>query len=870
MLTLLISSLFAANMVIVTAQEAHDIAVVSVTPSSTLVENGNLINITVVVKNQGDFNETFNLNCTFDENLISTETNITLNSGASKNVTFNWNTTGFYDHTSPQKIAATASIVSGETDTEDNTLVSSSRVRVFISPYVGIVPHTTVNSNLTIGTNYTVSIYTDYNGSDITGYQFALSYNPNILNGVEVTNGDLIVGGSAMFLPGTFNNNAGELSVTGAFFFMAGEVVPGPGILANVTFTVVGLGDSAITLGSILTELKGWNATEEKTYDIVSRWRPGLFHLLHGFFQNAVVTHDVAVVSVTPYPTIVIEGENVTITVVLENQGTVAEDVTVKVYYDYNPAVSDPIETKTVSGLAVGTNQSINFTWNTVNHLTKTYTITGLVDELFGETDTDDNTLQSDETVTVLLDAVYIRPNGSIDPPTAPISTVDNVTYTLTGNISTSIVVERDSIVVDGAGYSVQGGGGAGIPLYGRNNVTIKNMEIIAGGISIVLSNSSNNSVYGNNITNSMIGISIFPLSNNNSICGNNITNNGQSGIWLDRSHNNIISGNNITNNRNGIALGNSSGNTIFGNNISANYYAGILVAADNNSISGNNIMNNGEYGIYFFRSFSNRIYHNNFIHNLQQVYHKSRWDPSMPPSVNIWNSGGEGNFWSDFEERYPDAEELDGSGIWDTPYVIDENNQDDYPLVNPWETTAPPEPVNLPPIANFTYSPTFPIVNETVTFDASSSYDPDGTIIGYSWAFGDGMIANDTGPITTHAYDDAGNYSVTLYVYDDDYQPDSYTLNVTVTHRQVPVEATQELIETIEGWTLSKGLDNCLTSKLDNIIHQLNKGNNNVAINKLATLTNQVEALRDKKLTSDQADYLISEAQRIIDLING
>jgi len=242
MLTLLISSLFAANMVIVTAQEAHDIAVVSVTPSSTLVENGNLINITVVVKNQGDFNETFNLNCTFDENLISTETNITLNSGASKNVTFNWNTTGFYDHTSPQKIAATASTVSGETDTEDNSLVSSSRVRVFVSPYVGIVPHTTVNSNLTIGTNYTVSIYTDYNGSDITGYQFALSYNPNILNGVEVTNGDLIVGGSAMFLPGTFNNNAGELSVTGAFFFMAGEVVPGPGILANVTFTVVGLG----------------------------------------------------------------------------------------------------------------------------------------------------------------------------------------------------------------------------------------------------------------------------------------------------------------------------------------------------------------------------------------------------------------------------------------------------------------------------------------------------------------------------------------------------------------------------------------------------------------------------------------------------
>ena len=27
----------------------------------------------------------------------------------------------------------------------------------------------------------------------------------------------------------------------------------------------------------------------------------------------------------------------------------------------------------------------------------------------------------------------------------------------------------------------------------------------------------------------------------------------------------------------------------------------------------------------------------------------------------------------------------MDGSGLWDTPYVIDENNQDNYPLMEPW-----------------------------------------------------------------------------------------------------------------------------------------------------------------------------------------
>jgi len=51
--------------------------------------------------------------------------------------------------------------------------------------------------------------------------------------------------------------------------------------------------------------------------------------------------------------------------------------------------------------------------------------------------------------------------------------------YTLTGDIHRTIVVLRDGIVLDGAGYSLQGnGGGAGVFLQERNGVTIKNMRI--------------------------------------------------------------------------------------------------------------------------------------------------------------------------------------------------------------------------------------------------------------------------------------------------------------------------------------------------------------------------------------------------------
>lgn len=70
-------------------------------------------------------------------------------------------------------------------------------------------------------------------------------------------------------------------------------------------------------------------------------------------------------------------------------------------------------------------------------------------------------------------------------------------------------------------------------------------------------------------------------------------------------------------------------------------------------------------------------------------------------------------------------------------------------------------------PVASFTYSPIYPISNETVTFNASSSYDPDGTIVSYDWDFGDGT--NGTAMITTHNYTSAGTYNVTLTVTDND-----------------------------------------------------------------------------------------------------
>ncbi len=79
--------------------------------------------------------------------------------------------------------------------------------------------------------------------------------------------------------------------------------------------------------------------------------------------------------------------------------------------------------------------------------------------------------------------------------------------------------------------------------------------------------------------------------------------------------------------------------------------------------------------------------------------------------------------------------------------------------------------PSEFVPYANYTYTPLKlnPVVNQSITFNASSSwtFDPAAAIISYKWSFGDGT--NGTGEITDHTYHSPGNYTVCLEVTDSD-----------------------------------------------------------------------------------------------------
>jgi parallel beta-helix repeat protein len=235
------------------------------------------------------------------------------------------------------------------------------------------------------------------------------------------------------------------------------------------------------------------------------------------------------------------------------------------------------------------------------------------------------------------------------------------------------------------------------LELYNSSHNVISDNSLINNrAIGILLrDHSSYSNVSKNLLMNNLGGIELVESCNYNTIEWNSIIDNETmlgltSSIWIRRSQFNTVYANEITSNRtsssyelpyeDGVGLSESTDNTIVSNNISLmDTGVGFHFSCENNSVIGNTITRNG-HGIDFTEGVSNRntIYSNNLIENTEQVHNSlstNTWDDDYPIT---------GNYWSDYETRYPNATEKDSSGIWDTPYVIDPSNADRYPLKSP------------------------------------------------------------------------------------------------------------------------------------------------------------------------------------------
>ena len=289
---------------------------------------------------------------------------------------------------------------------------------------------------------------------------------------------------------------------------------------------------------------------------------------------------------------------------------------------------------------------------------------------------------------------IYINPDGSIYPSTAPIQQNANV-YTFTDNIYTTadvgIMIERNNMTLDGAGYLLDGeeGYNTGIWLDTLTNVTVKNVNIHAFSLGIYLGGTSKNIIVSDNVTYCPYGIELL-ASSDNTIVGNHVTNSTSFGILLCQgegsagSPNNTLTGNTLTNNSVGISLSQSSNNSLSGNTIMTSNNTAISIDdSSNNTLTDNNITTNYE-GIQMNSSSYNSFYHNNFVNNAHLQVDSSN-------STNTWDEGypSGGNYWSNYNgtDRYggPYQNETGSDGIGDTPYVIDVNNRDNYPLMQPY-----------------------------------------------------------------------------------------------------------------------------------------------------------------------------------------
>ena len=251
------------------------------------------------------------------------------------------------------------------------------------------------------------------------------------------------------------------------------------------------------------------------------------------------------------------------------------------------------------------------------------------------------------------LGFIFITPDGSVEPSSAPIQRAGDV-FTFTGNIYDPVIIERDNVVLDGAGHYLHGNGTGTPPTWvssgtgptgyyvGRDNgvginVTCRNITImnihISSWITGILGAYNDNTISGNFITDcGDAGIKIY--GNNYTVNGNYIANNNE-GIRLSASHT-VISRNNLTDNRVGITV----------------FQYGHLIVENNLSNVAYDIR--GEWGGAV------AIYRNNFF--------KTDWGSyvSATDSEAVWNNGKAGNFWSAYN-----GNDTNHDGIGDEPYVI-------------------------------------------------------------------------------------------------------------------------------------------------------------------------------------------------------
>jgi parallel beta-helix repeat protein len=263
-----------------------------------------------------------------------------------------------------------------------------------------------------------------------------------------------------------------------------------------------------------------------------------------------------------------------------------------------------------------------------------------------------------------------------------------DVTNTVEDKPVCFLVNQQNQTVPSNAGY---------VALFNCTGITVQGLELSGNGQGVLLYDSSNCTVVGNVFNNLKNAVEL-----NQAACvtvnGNSFASIHENSISLLSSNSNLISNNNVTESSKAISLIASSNNNITRNIICSNSFGLWLKNNTVSNTTGNLIFENkiseNQNGIDIeIGAQNNMIYRNNFLNNTQQVYGFGMTYSGSSTSfvslgvvimnnyvpINEWSLNGYGNYWSD----YTGLDEND-DGIGDTAYVININNNDDYPLMQP------------------------------------------------------------------------------------------------------------------------------------------------------------------------------------------
>jgi parallel beta-helix repeat protein len=214
------------------------------------------------------------------------------------------------------------------------------------------------------------------------------------------------------------------------------------------------------------------------------------------------------------------------------------------------------------------------------------------------------------------------------------------------------------------------------VVLVNCKNIIVENLNLSKNPVGIILVSTVNSKVTNNSVEVPDYGIFVYNSSDNT--VSNNFVSKGGIGIFLHSSFQNELIGNSVTDATSGITLEFSNENIIDGNIILGGFGGIKLDSSNNNTVKKNVVKDCEQLALTFWRNASqNLFYLNSLINNTKNVEEYRLGLPACP--INIWDNGTVGNYWSDYN-----GTDNTGDGIGDTPYVIDENNQDNYPLTEP------------------------------------------------------------------------------------------------------------------------------------------------------------------------------------------